>query len=141
VADIVNERIQEDLPVHFEILDIDEAKRRGAIGLFEDKYAALGNKIKVYFIGTSPPRPISARKFAAVRTSPYGRNGRLQDREGRSVFRGSPPDQGHSWIGSSESGDSCSNCGCEILANAYRYGLHGVSSCRGVASRRVPLLS
>jgi alanyl-tRNA synthetase len=54
VADIVNERIQEDLPVHFEILDIDEAKRRGAIGLFEDKYAALGNKIKVYFIGDQP---------------------------------------------------------------------------------------
>ena len=53
-AAIVNERIQEDLPVHFEILDIDEAKRRGAIGLFEDKYAALGNKIKVYFIGDQP---------------------------------------------------------------------------------------
>jgi alanyl-tRNA synthetase len=43
-----------NLPVHFEILDIDEAKRRGAIGLFEDKYAALGNKINVYFIGDQP---------------------------------------------------------------------------------------
>ncbi len=48
---IVNEQIQKDLPVHFEILDLDEAKNRGAIGLFEDKYAQLGGKIKVYFIG------------------------------------------------------------------------------------------
>ncbi|MBI5793705.1 alanine--tRNA ligase [Candidatus Uhrbacteria bacterium] len=51
VEAIVNEQIKKDLPVHFEILDLDEAKRRGAIGLFEDKYAQLGGKIKVYFIG------------------------------------------------------------------------------------------
>lgn len=51
VEAMVNEQIQKDLPVHFEILDLDSAKRRGAIGLFEDKYAQLGGKIKVYFIG------------------------------------------------------------------------------------------
>ena len=49
--DLVNENIKKDLPVHFEILELDEAKRRGAIGVFDDKYAALGTKIKVYFIG------------------------------------------------------------------------------------------
>ncbi len=49
--DIVNENIRKALPVHFEILDLDEAKKRGAIGVFEDKYASLGGKIKVYFIG------------------------------------------------------------------------------------------
>lgn len=49
--DIVNENIRKALPVHFEILELDEAKRRGAIGVFEDKYASLGGKIKVYFIG------------------------------------------------------------------------------------------
>lgn len=48
---IVNANIQKALPVHFEILDLDEAKARGAIGVFEDKYATLGGKIKVYFIG------------------------------------------------------------------------------------------
>lgn len=49
--DIVNEQIKRDLPVHFEMLEIEEAKRRGAIGLFDDKYAQLGNKVKVYFMG------------------------------------------------------------------------------------------
>lgn len=51
VEEIVNRKIQEDLPVHFEVLTVDEAKARGAIGIFEDKYAALGGKIKVYFVG------------------------------------------------------------------------------------------
>jgi len=48
---LVNENIKKDLPVHFLMLTLDEAKTRGAIGLFEDKYATLGDKIKVYFIG------------------------------------------------------------------------------------------
>ena len=51
VEAMVNENIKKDLPVHFEMLTVDEAKARGAIGLFEDKYAKLGNTIKVYFIG------------------------------------------------------------------------------------------
>ena len=51
VESIVNKHIQQNLPVHFEILDIDEARERGAVGVFDDKYAQLGGKIKVYFIG------------------------------------------------------------------------------------------
>ncbi len=51
VEEIVNTQIQRDLPVHFEILDVDVAKSRGAIGVFDDKYAQLGNKVKVYFMG------------------------------------------------------------------------------------------
>lgn len=51
VEEIVNMQIMRDLPVHFEILEIEEAKRRGAIGLFDDKYAQLENKVKVYFMG------------------------------------------------------------------------------------------
>ncbi len=54
VEDLVNAQIQKALPVHFELLDLEEAKARGAIGLFEDKYAALGGKIKVYFVGDQP---------------------------------------------------------------------------------------
>lgn len=54
VEDLVNENIVKDLPVHYEMLTLDEAKARGAIGLFEDKYATLGDKIKVYFIGDEP---------------------------------------------------------------------------------------
>ncbi len=51
VEDLINLQITKDLPVHFELLDLEEAKRRGAIGVFDDKYAQLGGKIKVYFVG------------------------------------------------------------------------------------------
>lgn len=51
VERLVNDAIARDLPVHFEILDVEEAKKRGAIGVFDDKYATLGNKVKVYFMG------------------------------------------------------------------------------------------
>ncbi|MBI4276448.1 alanine--tRNA ligase, partial [Candidatus Uhrbacteria bacterium] len=51
VEEIMNEQIRRDLPVHFEMLTVEEAKARGAIGLFDDKYSQLGNKIKVYFVG------------------------------------------------------------------------------------------
>ncbi len=51
VEEIVNQQIAKDLPMHFEMLTVDEAKASGAIGLFEDKYAQLGNKVKVYMVG------------------------------------------------------------------------------------------
>lgn len=43
----VNEKIKENLPVHFEIMPLQKAKDLGAIGLFDDKYA---EDVKVYFI-------------------------------------------------------------------------------------------
>jgi alanyl-tRNA synthetase len=46
--DIVNEQIQRDLPVSYEIVTVEEAKAKGAIGLFEDRY---GDKVKVYKMG------------------------------------------------------------------------------------------
>lgn len=52
VEELVNDAIKRDLPIHFEELSIDEAKARGAIGLFDDKYAQMGGKIKVYFVGS-----------------------------------------------------------------------------------------
>jgi alanyl-tRNA synthetase len=48
VEGIVNEKIKENLPVHFEMLDLQDAKKTGAIGLFEQKYQ---DKVKVYFMG------------------------------------------------------------------------------------------
>ena len=44
----VNEKIKENLPVHFEILPLEKAKALGAIGLFDEKYA---KDVKVYFVG------------------------------------------------------------------------------------------
>lgn len=51
VEEIVNQRIKEKLPVHFELLSVEEAKKRGALGVFEEKYTTLGDKVKVYFVG------------------------------------------------------------------------------------------
>ncbi len=46
----VNEKISENLPVKYEIMSVDEAKKMGAIGLFDDKYS---DKVKIYAIGPS----------------------------------------------------------------------------------------
>ncbi len=48
VTAIIREKIEENLPVHFEIMPLQKAKDLGAIGLFDEKY---GNDVKVYFIG------------------------------------------------------------------------------------------
>ena len=48
VEDIVNEQIERDLTVTCEEMTLEEAKKSGAMGLFENKY---GDKVKVYTIG------------------------------------------------------------------------------------------
>ncbi len=48
VEDMVNEQIKRDLPVTCEVMDLEEAKKRGARALFGEKYEA---KVKVYTIG------------------------------------------------------------------------------------------
>ncbi len=48
VEDLVNEKIREALPVTYEDISMEEAKKRGAIGLFEEKY---GDTVRVYQIG------------------------------------------------------------------------------------------
>ncbi len=52
VAEIVNQKIKENLPVHFEIMPLKKAKEIGAIGLFDDKYQ---ENVKIYFIGGENP--------------------------------------------------------------------------------------
>ncbi|HRY36338.1 MAG TPA: alanine--tRNA ligase [Candidatus Magasanikbacteria bacterium] len=48
VEDLVNGAIAKNYPVSFEEMTVEEAKKKGAIGLFEDKYGAL---VKVYTVG------------------------------------------------------------------------------------------
>jgi len=47
IEEVVNEKIKENLPVHFEMLPLKKAKEAGAIGLFDNKYS---ENVKVYFI-------------------------------------------------------------------------------------------
>ena len=48
VEDIVNEAIKADVPVVCEEMNVDEARAKGAVGLFAAKY---GEKVKVYTMG------------------------------------------------------------------------------------------
>ncbi|MEK9158711.1 MAG: alanine--tRNA ligase, partial [Patescibacteria group bacterium] len=48
VAELVNYAIKQSYQVSFEEMSVAEAKAKGAMGLFEDKY---GNKVKVYTVG------------------------------------------------------------------------------------------
>lgn len=48
IEDTINQKIKENLPVHFEMLPLVKAKETGAIGLFNEKYS---ENVKVYFIG------------------------------------------------------------------------------------------
>jgi alanyl-tRNA synthetase len=48
VQDIVNGQIGKDLPVSVDVMSLEEAKERGAIALFGEKYES---QVKVYTIG------------------------------------------------------------------------------------------
>jgi alanyl-tRNA synthetase len=48
VEEIVNRQIRRDLPVRFETMSLQEAKERGAIALFGERYE---EQVKVYFAG------------------------------------------------------------------------------------------
>ncbi|MEX2014283.1 MAG: alanine--tRNA ligase [Parcubacteria group bacterium] len=48
VEELVNAKIKEALPVSYEDIPLEEAKKKGAIGLFEEKY---GDKVRVYKVG------------------------------------------------------------------------------------------
>jgi len=48
VEDLVNQQITKDLPVKMEMMSLEEAKKKGALAFFTDKY---GEKVKVYSIG------------------------------------------------------------------------------------------
>jgi len=48
IEDLVNAAIQRDYPVSFAMMSVEEAKEKGAIGLFGDNY---GDQVKVYTVG------------------------------------------------------------------------------------------
>ncbi len=54
IEDLVNGAIQRDYSVTFEMMSVEEAKSKGAIGLFADNY---GDQVKVYSVGDSNSLP------------------------------------------------------------------------------------
>lgn len=57
VEDIVNEKIEENLPVFYSFVPLEFAQKLGAIGLFIDKYE---NTVKIYWIGGDAEHPETA---------------------------------------------------------------------------------
>jgi len=76
VEALVQEQIDADLSVHYELMDVATAKSSGVIGLFEDAYAKLGGSVKAYFIG-SPDRGYFSKEICGgphvARTGMIGR--------------------------------------------------------------------
>ncbi|MCU0679285.1 MAG: alanine--tRNA ligase [Planctomycetes bacterium] len=72
VQEIVNQAIAKDYPVSCEEMPLENAKKRGALGVFESKY---GEKVKVYTVG--PDSQPCSREICggphASRTSELGR--------------------------------------------------------------------
>lgn len=67
LEDLVNGAIARDYPVSFDMMNVEDAKTKGAIGLFEDNY---GEKVKVYTVGdpeqiadADPSAPTFSREF------------------------------------------------------------------------------
>lgn len=67
LEDLVNAAIAKDYPVSFDMMSVEEAKEKGAIGLFEENY---GEKVKVYTVGdpnekadADPSAPTFSREF------------------------------------------------------------------------------
>lgn len=49
VEDLVNQKIKDKLPVSCQEITLEEAKKQGAMGVFEERY---GDKVKVYSVGS-----------------------------------------------------------------------------------------
>lgn len=61
VEDIINDVIAKDLPVHREEVSYEEARARGAIGVFDDKYT---DKVSIYTIGAQTGKRGEANLFS-----------------------------------------------------------------------------
>lgn len=57
VAEIINQKIKDSLPVYFAIMPKEKAEQIGALSFFKEKY---GDQVKVYFIGGSASSPQNA---------------------------------------------------------------------------------
>mgnify|MGYP006296213513 FL=1 len=68
VEELVNQKIKEDLPVVMEEMSLEEAKKRGILGVFDSKY---GEKVKVYYIGDKN-NPFSAEICAGPHVEKIG---------------------------------------------------------------------
>jgi len=84
----VNEAIEKDLPVVCKELSMEEARASGALGYFDEKYATLGNKIKVYFIGDDTSGYFSKEMCGGPHVQHLGELGRFKIEKEQSASAG-----------------------------------------------------
>ena len=85
VEDIVNQKIQEDLPVHKVIMPKEEALKIGAMHFFGDKY---GDEVSVYYIGDSLENAYSKEFCGGPHVERTGILGHFKIKKEESVAQG-----------------------------------------------------
>jgi len=60
VEKIVNEQIEKDLPVTVEEMTVEEAEKKGAMGVFKDRY---GERVKVYSVANASTGEVFSREI------------------------------------------------------------------------------
>lgn len=85
VEEIVNEKIKENLPVHFKILPKKEAEKTGALYFFKAKYPEM---VKVYYIGHSLYNAYSKEFCAGPHVSSTAEIGRFKILKEEAVGQG-----------------------------------------------------
>ena len=60
VEKIVNEQIKKDLPVSLEEMTVEEAKKKGAMGVFKDRYS---ERVKVYSIADTTTGDVYSKEI------------------------------------------------------------------------------
>jgi alanyl-tRNA synthetase len=74
VERLVNQAIEKNLPVVCEEMSLEQAKEKGAMGIFESKY---GGKVKLYTIG-DPEKPFSREICAGPHIEQTGQLGHFK---------------------------------------------------------------
>lgn len=85
VEDLVNDIIQKDLPVNFEEMPLEEAKKTGALYFFKGKYPPVVN---VYYVGKSIGDAFSKELCGGPHVEHTGGMGKFRIRQQKAVAEG-----------------------------------------------------
>lgn len=78
VEDWVNDKIKKDLPVQLIMTTVEQAADLGAIGLFKEKYASLGEQVKLYCVGNGELGRVSSEICGGPHTTRTGELGHFK---------------------------------------------------------------
>jgi len=86
VEDLINKKIDEDLPVYFKEMSKEEAEREGALAFFKEKYPDV---VKVYYIGSDEHTGVVSKELCGgPHVSSTGKIGKFILQKEESVGKG-----------------------------------------------------